>query len=73
VSFEFSYAACQGIIRDFEEGLEKTLATSNPLIHPSSRISIGGMSHLGHLRRLTHPAATSAITLNADIRLRCSK
>jgi len=24
----------------------------------------------GHERRLTHPAATSAITLNADIRLR---
>jgi hypothetical protein len=28
---------------------------------------------MGHERRLTLPAATSAITLNADIRLRCTK
>jgi hypothetical protein len=28
---------------------------------------------LGHERRLTLSAATSAITLNADIRLRCTK
>jgi hypothetical protein len=27
---------------------------------------------MGHSRRLKHLAATSAITLNADIRLRCS-
>jgi hypothetical protein len=30
------------------------------------------MSALGHERRLKHLAATSAITLNADIRLRCT-
>ena len=27
---------------------------------------------MGHQRRLKHLAATSAITLNADIRLRCN-
>jgi hypothetical protein len=31
------------------------------------------MSLMGHERRLTHPAETSAIALNADIRLRCNK
>jgi hypothetical protein len=30
------------------------------------------MSPLGHSRRLQHQAATSAITLNADIRLHCN-
>jgi hypothetical protein len=27
---------------------------------------------MGHSRRLKHPTTTSAITLNADIRLRCN-
>jgi hypothetical protein len=41
--------------------------------------SLGGVSiaatvtALGHKRRLMHPAATSVITPNADIRLRCTK
>ena len=30
------------------------------------------LSALGHQRRLKHLAATSAITLNADIPLRCN-
>jgi hypothetical protein len=31
------------------------------------------MSAMGHLYRLMRPAATSAITLNAAIRLHCNK
>ena len=38
VSFEFPYAACQGIIRDFEEGLEKTTSdeqSADPPLKPN--------------------------------------
>jgi hypothetical protein len=31
-----------------------------------------GVTEMGQKRRLTHPAATSVITLKADIRLRCN-
>jgi hypothetical protein len=46
---------------------KRPLATSNPVIHPLSRISTGGMSHLGQERRICDIRDRSALHPIADI------